>query len=435
MRAIVRRIAGVLPVRHPMARKVFVLLSGSALAQALPLLAAPVLTRLYAPAEFGVFGLFMAAVVIAGALGNLKFDGAILLARRPAVAWHVFALGLLATALLATVLGLFLAFAPASWFGSRWLALERSLALLLPLYFAVAAANQAMVSLIFRSEHVAWVAQSRVLQAVATTSASIGLGLWSPSGTVLIASAIGGQVLGLLFLVAKLPRPRPGQLRLSQRVLLRCARRYRRFPLFTVPSEFLSALTASLPTLLIGGVWGLEAAGAYTLAQRVLGTPLSMLGSAFTDAYRQSVAGVLRAGQAYWELARRTATMLGALAVPCALVTMALAPWLFPWIFGARWVLAGEIVQILTPLYFVRLVVSPLSYNYYVAGRNAEDLMLQVLVFLCTLGILSVAGHVAAGLHPTLMAFATALFGMYVVYGVRSLWFARLSVRPSAHGA
>lgn len=420
---------------RPLARKAAVLLSGSVMAQALPLLAAPVLTRLYTPAEFGVFGLFTAAVAILGALGNLKFDHAILLARRAPVAWHVFALGLLASTVLAAMLMLWLVLAPASWFGTRWLALDRHIALLVPLNFAMAAANQAVVSMIFRGEQVAWVAQSRVLQALVTTVASIGLGWWSPTGAMLIASAIGGQLLGMLHLAWRLPRRRVALWQFSARVMWRCARRYRRFPMFTVPSELLGVLTTSLPILLIGSTWGLEAAGAYALAQRVLGTPLSMLGSAFSDAYRQSAAGVLRAGQDYWDMSRRTAAVLGAVAVPGALATMALAPSMFPWIFGQRWGLAGELVQILAPLYFVRLLVSPLSYNYYIAGRNAEDLVLQVLSFASTLAILALAGRAATALHPTLVAYTVFLFAIYVVYGVRSLWFAHLSRRAALASA
>ncbi len=410
-----------------LARKVAVLLSGSAMAQALPLLAAPILTRIYAPAEFGIFGLFVAAVSILGALGNLKFDHAILLAQRASVARHVLALSLAVSALLAALFLLFVALAPAGWFGTRWLALERGLAVLVPVNFALAAASQAIVSLIFRAEQVAWVAQSRVLQAVVTTLASIGLGWWSPTGGMLIASAIGGQLAGLLFLLWRIPRPRGATCRVSRRVMFRCARRYRRFPLFTVPSDLLSVLTNSLPILLIGGTWGLAAAGAYTLAHRVLGTPLAMLGSAFADAYRQSAAGVLRAGHPYWDMARHTFLVLSSVAVPGALVTVALAPWAFPWIFGKPWLLAGELVQILAPVYFVRLVVSPLSYNYYIARRNAEDLGIQLVSFASTASIFGWAQRTGLGLNPTLVVYAAALLFIYGIYGVRSMWFAKQS--------
>jgi O-antigen/teichoic acid export membrane protein len=70
-------------------------------------------------------------------------------------------------------------------------------------------------------------------------------------------------------------------------LLVRFIKRYRRFPIFTAPSDLLNAFGSNLPLLFIGSIYGVATAGAYALAQRTLGMPLMLIGSAFSDAYRQ----------------------------------------------------------------------------------------------------------------------------------------------------
>jgi O-antigen/teichoic acid export membrane protein len=105
------------------------------------------------------------------------------------------------------------------------------------------------------------------------------------------------------------------------------------------------------------------------------------------------------------------------------------APAAFPWLFGERWALAGDLVQILALVYFVRLVVSPLSYNYYIAGRNLEDLSIQFVNFVSTISIFGLAASTGLDLRSALTAYALAMLLIYAIYGVRSMCFARRSNR------
>jgi O-antigen/teichoic acid export membrane protein len=171
----------------------------------------------------------------------------------------------------------------------------------------------------------------------------------------------------------------------------------------------------------------LPTAGAYALAQRTLGTPLMLIGSAFSDAYRQSAAKSLATEGSYWRVTVQTLRTLSLIAVVPAVVCVALAPWLFPLVFGDQWALTGEIVQMLALVYFLRLVVSPLSYNYYLANRNSEDLVLQCLSFAATVVLFVYAQSIGLQFKHVLLVYAGVLCIVYVVYGTRSLYFAKIS--------
>jgi O-antigen/teichoic acid export membrane protein len=54
-------------------------------------------------------------------------------------------------------------------------------------------------------------------------------------------------------------------------------------------------------------------------------------------------------------------------------------------VFGPSWRPAGELAQILAPLCFLNFIASPLSYVFFVTGKQKVDLMWQVALFLMTL--------------------------------------------------
>ena len=60
-------------------RNVMILMSGSILAQAIPLIVAPILTRLYTPEEFGVYALFFSIVSILTIVATARYEMAIML--------------------------------------------------------------------------------------------------------------------------------------------------------------------------------------------------------------------------------------------------------------------------------------------------------------------------------------------------------------------
>lgn len=411
---------------HSIGRKVAILLTGSVVAQALPVLAAPLLARLYSPESFGQFGMFTALASVLGALVNLKYDHAVLLAKNTATAFHLFIVCLLISAGAALLLGLFVALAPAQQFVFGHVSLDSALARWLPVSFVLAALTQSVGALLLRGERFASMAKVRVAQALTSVCLSLALGAWLGSGLALILSTILGQCLGVCAMLALCARQRLFGGRLRWRLLLRVGVRYRRFALFTAPSDLLNVLGSNLPLLFIGSLYGLATAGAYTFAQRTLGTPISLLASAFSDAYRQSAAKSLASTGRYWQVAARTMRMLGLLGLVPAVICVALAPTIFPLIFGPRWLQAGQIVQVLGVVYYLRLVVSPLSYNYYLANRHSEDLVLQVLSFGGALALFLGAHRLEVPFMKVLMAYALLSSSVYVFYGVRSMLFARV---------
>ena len=105
MRATLRRLSW-----SPSVRSVAVLATGTAAAQALTVAVSPILTRLYDPSEFGVFGVFMAVAATIVTVAALNYELAIIVADDDDEALDVMALSVLvviATALISLIALLF----------------------------------------------------------------------------------------------------------------------------------------------------------------------------------------------------------------------------------------------------------------------------------------------------------------------------------------
>lgn len=63
-------------------KNIFTLLSGTIIAQAIPIAISPILTRIYTPDDFGVFALFLAISSVFGSISTAKYELAIALPKK-----------------------------------------------------------------------------------------------------------------------------------------------------------------------------------------------------------------------------------------------------------------------------------------------------------------------------------------------------------------
>jgi O-antigen/teichoic acid export membrane protein len=64
------------------ARNVLTLMTGTTLAQAIPIAVSPILTRLFSPAEFGVFAVYLAIVSVLAILATGRYELAIMVPKK-----------------------------------------------------------------------------------------------------------------------------------------------------------------------------------------------------------------------------------------------------------------------------------------------------------------------------------------------------------------
>ena len=303
-------------------RATLTLMAGGALAQALPLLLGPLLTRLYDPAQFGLYHLFAAVAANLAVVACARYEHALPLAQDDAEARALIAL---CRRILLAVIGLS-AVAAIAWalaLGAPW-----------PLWLPAAVGALGWLSLAtlaaLRAQRFAALAASRVLQHGGGAALQAAAGAAGAGAAGLIAAPI----VAALAAAALLPARLRGSRHLPRAALREVARRHRAFPLLNTPHAFMGALQDTVAVALIAAWQGPAAAGFWGLSLRYLKAPATLVGGAVSQALYPALAsggsdgGVATAqGRAS---VRRVMRTLALLALPLVLALWAFAPAAFP---------------------------------------------------------------------------------------------------------
>ena len=234
------------------ARNVLTLMTGTTLAQAIPIAISPILTRLYSPEEFGRFALYMAVASIASVLVTGRYELAILLPRRDKDALHIAALAMVLSAAISAVLllvVLFFAQPIAALLGDAalapWLYWVPASTLLLGLY-------QSLNYWSNRKAQYKRLAISRTVQSGSAALAQLGIGYAGSGAVGLVGGQITGQVLATSVLARLIWREDHGLIRtLLPLRSVALAKKYINFPKYLILAHGFNTASGQMPVLLL----------------------------------------------------------------------------------------------------------------------------------------------------------------------------------------
>jgi len=349
--------------RSRFARNVTILVSGTAGAHAITIVFAPFLTRIYGPEAFGLLGTFMAIVSVATPLAALAYPIAIVLPREDSDALGLvrlstflsFLMALLATAILA-VMGGWLTKA----LGTQEVA---GCLFLIPVAMLFAAWTQVAHQWLIRKGEFAAIARSVVVHSLMLNGSKAGLGLLNPIGAVLIVLATLGHAVHafmLYFAARRCYSPPVDEVKMNKPMaLMNLAKEQCDFPLYRAPQNFINAASQALPVLMLAAFFGPVAAGFYTLAKMVMGMPSALIGKGINDAFYPKITAAAYNGEDIVRLiVQATGVLLAVGVVPFGVVVI-FGPWIFGFIFGEDWIIAGEYARWLALFFLFNFINKP----------------------------------------------------------------------------
>jgi O-antigen/teichoic acid export membrane protein len=360
---------------------VAVLFAGTALGQSVTLLAAPLLTRLYTPAEFGVLAVYTSILSILAVQAGLRYEVAITLPEDDETAAN----------LLALTLGIVLFMGPLAGLGV-WLMgdqLARSVntpALkpylwLVPLGLVGAGVYQAFSRWAIRRKAYARIARTKVNQSLGMVVTQLVLGFMKLDAVGLLLGQVVGKMGGSGTLATLTWRHNKEAIKkVSVAGIRRAALRYRRFPQISTSSALVYSAVLYTPPLLIAAFYGPQVAGWFALGQRVVGLPMTLIGRSVGDVYIGEAAQLIRTNPyALERLLVKTAKHLALVgALPTAVLGLA-GPQLFALAFGEEWREAGVYVQLMAFMFLAQFVTSPLVATFGVSERQDLSLIGSLL--------------------------------------------------------
>ena len=313
------------------------LLLGSVGSQGIALALAPILTRLYGPAEFGVLGVFTAVASLVASVASLGLEAAIVVERDPEQARFAYGLSLvLAAAVALAVAAAALAASLAGWTSG----LPVPVLAMVPVSVLALGWGQAAVGRALALERAFAVAAGRFMRGAGVGAAQVALGAVAASGTALVSGAVAGQAAAaviVVLLLRRTPGPRAGIVGFRAVV-----RRHGTLLGWSAPQTLLNNLGTGAAPMVLAGRFADAVIGNFALANRVVQVPAVTLGEAMRQALLKSASDVSGDPAALSGLLARSTVALGAVLGAAAVVGWVAAPSLFAVVFGERWRVAGN---------------------------------------------------------------------------------------------
>ena len=314
--------------KHRFARSVSIMAGGTALAQFAGILAAPVLTRIYAPDDFGILAAFVALLAIVSVFSTLRYDLAIPLPKSDQEAAPALGLCFIAVTIF-SLLAAVVTYSSGEEVGGLIRLPQLSHYLwLLPIAIAFGGIYESLLYWAIRSHAFPLIARTKIYQVL--TLLIVQLSTFPLGSLGLLLGLVAGQAMAAVCLALPLMRQRWllfRQIRVAD--LFRTARRYRRFPLFSTWASGFSILSTHIPPLMLAALFSPAAAGLYAVSHRILAMPMGMVGQAVGDAFRAEAAEARREARLP-SLVINIYEKLVQIAMPPALLLILAGPESFP---------------------------------------------------------------------------------------------------------
>lgn len=404
-------------------RNVLTLMTGTTLAQAIPIAAMPLLTRLYTPEDFGVLALYMSIAGMISVVITARYEIAVMLPEREEDAASLVALsvciaGVISLVLLAVIL----------FFNEDIQGLLNNRAIgpwlyLLPITVFVTGMWQALNYWNNRAKKFKRLAVSRVAQGGGMTLAQFVLNGLSAGG--LVVGYLVGQISGLLVFMTRTWREdRTVLSKVSLLSMLENARRYSKFPKYSMLGALLDNAAVQMPVLMLSKFYDTHVVGIFSLTFRALNLPMSLIATSFSQVLFQRFVVLQRDNpERLAPFVLKLFFGLLSLMVPLVAFVWLLGPDLFALVFGESWRQAGDYATVLIFAVAIRFAVSPLSTVLAMDHNIKIGTLWQMIYFVTISSTLFIFRN--AGIETFLLAFTlheVALYSLYlgfIIFGAK----------------
>jgi len=369
-------------------RNVLTLMTGTTIAQAIPIAASPILTRIYTPADFGVMALFVAITSIFGSISSGRYELAIMLPKKEEDAINIFALGFILTTLLSLILLILVIL-----FNDDIAKLLNNEEIRFWLFFIpVTVFFTGLFNILtyynIRKKKYKDIRSATIIKSVISATVQLSIGFIQNGVTGLISGQIFSQMFANMRLFKNILKDKVLISGISKVKIVAQAKRYKDFPKFSLWAVLANTLSGSLISILISSFFSLATLGFYSLVQRVLGLPTTLIGGSIGQVFFQQVTKEKQETGKATNSFNGTVKKLFIIGIPIFGVLFFLVEHLFAFVFGEEWRIAGVYAQILIPLVFIKFVSSTVSTINTVFEKQKIGLYINILLLLTSITIL-----------------------------------------------
>ena len=403
-----------------------IVMSGTAIAQIIGFALTPVISRLFEPKDFGVFGSFSSVLGVAAAGVTLQYSQALMLPKNEEDAANVFAVSILSVIII-SILGLLVVYVFSEWMLQLLNVSETTWLLwFLPLGIFVSGINQSFQAWCVRRKAFKKTASSQLIRSGCINILQIVTGAFGAGSGGLIASTVAGDACASNSLARQIIDDKElfkDSLRWKQ--ILMHAKEYRDFPIYSATQNVMNALSQGLPVLLMAYFYGVTIAGAYAFGIRILKVPMNFVLTALRQVLFQKISETFNNKGELKPLFVKSTLGLFCVAFVPSMILFIWAPNIFAWLFGPEWFTAGIFAGWLV-LWLVPLFSNVPSVLFARILRQQRKLFIfEIVILISRVTVLVLGGYYLSSLNTVILFSAVGfLLNIMVI-----IWVVRLLIR------
>jgi O-antigen/teichoic acid export membrane protein len=407
-------------------RNTAILTSGTTFSQLITIITAPFMTRIYHPADYDVLGLYMMVTGLVGTLVTLQYHNVVITARDDKDAKIALSICIATSAAFAFILCLF------SLILYNWVPLflrnnQINLWLLWsPVSVFFGGWNIAFAAWAVRKQRFKLLSMNRIISAIMVPAFSIVLGLLIAGPLGLMVGLLLSQVIPSVLLSNFFFRKEKLKLGFKISTLKKIGWQHRSYVKYSMPAEFINNFINQLPIIFLARNYPVAGlVGNFNLSNRMLGMPVQLISSSVLEVFRQKASSEYNAkGNCFGTFVKTSKALFFMSIIPFAILIFA-GPWIFKTVFGSNWETAGFFSRIMAPLFFFRFTVSPLTYVFYILGKQKLDLILHIVMFAGVILVFITNIFLKTTVETALFSYSLFYCFIYIIYFIFSWKFSR----------
>ena len=354
----------------------------------------PIVTRIYSPEAFGLQSIFGSIVMLIAVFATMSYHSSLILPKTEDEAFIMFAVCIISTLFITGFSVLIISFGYDFIIQKSNTPELKYYLWLTPVFVFFHGLCQTLRFWNTRHKIFGRIAASRVIETISKNSFVIGSGLLGyTTGGSLIYGILFASIFKISILTGKLWQENKKRIKriMNLENLLTGAKRYRKFPKYSVWSELLSRIPEVITVFLIMHYFNKTLLGHYSLSLMVLTLPTVFLTSSIMEAFSPRAAMAKHEGK-HIDLLLKVNERTASLTIFPFMVLGITGDILFKFVFGPNWNEAGIIVQILVIRTFFEIIFSPTMSFINIMEKQEVSLLRRIANIIVVVVALVVGG-------------------------------------------
>lgn len=391
---------------------------GTLIAQIISIALSPVLSRIFSPADFGLYSIFINLAATTAIASTFRYEMAVMLPQKEEEAINVVSLSFIISFIFSIIV--FLIFQLSGKALLQFIHAEEISYYIpfLALYVFFFGTMNTLNYWLSRVKMFTQLSAGKVAQSAGTSLFSIALFYFGYEQGGLILGAILGQIsIGTMYLLFFRKDWLRLKVHVSRNKMKELFKRYIHFLTFNTPHSFLNVVQDLIVAGLIKFYFGNAAAGFFFMSYRILRLPAGVIGAATYQVFFQRISELHPNTKAVQEQILKVYKRLFLFSIPIFGSVLIAAPILFSFVFGMQWHEAGIYSQILAPSLMFSFILAPISAVTVVVRMQHYSILFGIADVILRSASLLIGGYynsIYIGL--ICLSISTSLMLIYAMY-------------------